>query len=386
MVKFFEEILNVFSENRGMAESICKNAGYSSGTNLLKAFKKPSGEFEKFNGLIYVVNEAFGTDSEDKFLTYAQQLNPNKITSKSLLEYAALNRYTGVSNYLIEEFLKSNKKEIKEWGVVYDLDRKSASRELAGYDLINEVSPVQFKQPEVKVFAKLVQVYEYYEMKEFKMMKSIAKNIEEEIRAIKNEFIRDSYLTRFCLVMTSVMFHDGDLEASRKYAQIGVVHTRVCNMKALYNLYIGNSYIYDNYNLARTYFFRGLEESLEGSYQREEIKRSLNFLGNLWNKEVNLNLASKDTSDIHEVIYSYINKGNSNYAVMLLNTMDKNDMTESQLGFHFYLRGLATGKEDHFIQSIDHFRESGNKFYLKLPLLKLEQSGYNQRMIRSLAM
>jgi hypothetical protein len=386
MVKFFEEILNVFSENRGMAESICKNAGYSSGTNLLKAFKKPSGEFEKFNGLIYVVNEAFGTDSEEKFLTYAQQLNPNKVTSKSLLEYAALNRYGNVTDHLIEEFLKSNKKEIKEWGVVYDLDRKSALRELTGYDLINEVSPVQFKQLEVKVFAKLVQVYEYYDMKEFKLMKNIAQDIENEIRSIKDEFIKDSYLTRFCLIMTSVMFHEGDLESCRKYAQTGALHTRIGNMKSLFSLYVGNSYIYDNYNLAKTNFLRGLEQSKEGSYQRNEIKRSLNFLGNLWKKEIDLNLSSKEISDVHEVIYSYVNKGNTNYAIMLLNSMDKKDMTESQLGFHFYLRGLATGKEEHYIQSIDHFRESGNKFYLKLPLLKLEQSGYNQRVIRSLAM
>jgi hypothetical protein len=382
VVKFFEEILNVFADNRGMAEKICKNAGYSSGTNLLKAFKKPSGEFEKFSGLIYIVNEAFGSDSKEKFLTFAQQLNPNKATSKSLLEYAAQNRHEETRNHLIEEFLKSNKREVKEWGIVYDLDRKSTNRELTGYNLINEVSPVQFKQPEVKVFAKLVQVYEFYDMKEYDFMETLAENLEEEIKSLQNEFIRDSFLMRFCLIMASVKFHKGHLEESRNYAKVGLLHTLLENYKSLFYVYLGNSYMFDNYSLSKSYLNRGLETALEGSYQVTELKRSLNFLENMWEKEAKyLSYNSKEVSDMHEVIFASINSGHLQYANLVMKEVEQKEMTASNKAFNNYLKWMLTNQEEYLLKSIKHFKECGDNFYIKLPITKLESIGYNRLVI-----
>jgi hypothetical protein len=385
MDNLLNEILHIFSENRGMAEKLSKGAGYSQGSALTKALRKPSGEFEKFNGLIYVVNSIYGEETKEKFLSYAKQLSPNKFTSKTLLEYATQNRYSEITNYLIDEFKKSTKREAREWGIVYDLDRKSAKRELTGYDLINEASPVQFKQPEVKVFAKLVQIYEYYDMKKYHYMETVSETLEEEIRGIPNEFIRDSYLIRFCLIMASVKLHKGKLEESRHYAKTGFIHTMTDNFSSLFQLFLGNSFVFENYHLAKSHFNKALELASKDSYQSQEIKRSMNFLDNVWGKEPKfLSHGSKEVSDMHEIIFAYINKGNFQYANCVMKETESLPMTNSNKAFNNYLRWLLTDEEDYLIESIKFFKDCDDYYYIKLPTIKLELLGYKKKFIEML--
>src|SRR4051812_15136354 len=95
-------ILEDCENNRGLSQILAPIAGYSSGSGLMKMLRKDeNGDCEKVDGLLKIAKHRYPEKYDDLVLRFAKTLNPNRITARLLLEYAALDRNYDVKNYLL---------------------------------------------------------------------------------------------------------------------------------------------------------------------------------------------------------------------------------------------------------------------------------------------
>ncbi|MCY8943979.1 AimR family lysis-lysogeny pheromone receptor, partial [Bacillus atrophaeus] len=141
------------------------------------------------------------------------------------------------------------------------------------------------------------------------------------------------------------------------------------------------------YNLSRQNYLSGYEISKGNNVFEEFFKRNLSFLNNYWNKENSwINYDSDAVTDVQEVIFELINQRKLEKALTLLNGLETKKQNENELGFHYYLEGLITNDKEAFYKSIEYFKLSQDKLFIKMPLIKLENMGENPRLLKIISM
>ncbi|MEC1731562.1 hypothetical protein U0534_20970 [Bacillus atrophaeus] len=91
-------------------------------------------------------------------------------------------------------------------------------------------------------------------------------------------------------------------------------------------------------------------------------------------------------TDVQEVIFELINQRKLEKALTLLNGLETKKQNENELGFHYYLEGLITNDKEAFYKSIEYFKLSQDKLFIKMPLIKLENMGENPRLLKIISM
>jgi hypothetical protein len=378
------KIKNRFEEDRGLALQVATKAGFKNATPLYKFVNEIDREMDNFNSLLIVVRELFDNELQE-MTEYIMTLDPNKKTARYALEYVSINKMNEVRKHLIEKMLNCKNTESKEWASIYNISMLGDEGITPAMELLEMLNDIAPKSLEMICYKEIEKFYCFYDLKICENMITKEQFIKNSIKKIKDDFIRNSYGCRLAIIGIDAALHSNNIDKVREYEnEINLEYN--CNITKYY-LQVGNSYMFENFEKAKDHLQLAYQSALkiDSEHRRKEAERSLNFLHSYWCKEAPfLNFNSNEVSDIHEIAFYYIRK-NDDRGLMLLEVMDQEKMTDHNKGFHFFMRGLATGDEDFFWDSLMYFNKAGEKYYKYVSLNELRKLGISDRRIMALA-
>jgi hypothetical protein len=382
---------NKFEQERGLAIKVAEKVGLKNSTPLYKFVDDPDREMASFDTLLKVVRELFPKEEKLIMKNYCKSLKPNCKTARVSLEYAIMNQMPDLLDVMIKKLERSSNKDSQEWAKVYRFEQLRREDSVDKMNIVDELYREQdkLKTPEMKFFSKIVQYYCYYNVRQIEIMKQIMINSEGLVDKITDEYIFNSFLSRLKLIHVDVSVHSGRIDEAIELGGFVIDNSCQKNLVFLAHLQVGNANISKSLEKSTFHYNKALqicEELKITGANLQQVKRGFNFVNSYWGKKAeHLDFESRDISDIHEVAFSYISEGNSTRGIQILNTINKDEMSGYQLGFHFYYRGLATKDKNYFYKSVEHFNSISEKFYKQLSITELAKMGENQFILNALS-
>jgi hypothetical protein len=380
-------ILNKCEEERGLAVELAAIGGYSSGSALLKILKDEKKEFAKFYGLIKIVRHLFPDQEKEVMSQYALALDPNKQIARIMLEYLNTSGQHDVKRNLIEMMVNSKNNLSKEIASIYEIDDLYLTKLIDFNEAINRYTNLINKSEDSKVITEILKSYCFLDEQEYSMIKRSLDVVENEIGKLKDEYLNEILLCRYSLLLVGYYVRQGKKMKVRDICWNMINQVEDPYFKSWAFLHLGNSYIIESYDFSYRYLRQGMA-LLEGKENTASynLKRSVNFVSNLWNKDTcQLSLKSNHPSDVHEVAFYYVSKGQTTMATKTLDTLNFEELSVNQKAFHMYYRGLLSNKLEDYSKSIVFFKQSGDYFFRQLPLIKIEEMQIPSCLIEALA-
>ena len=380
-----QKILNIISENRGLATILSDIADYATPGALMKVLKDEKKEFEKFHGLVKMIKYIYpNIEDEKKWMEeYAKTLDVKKQTARYMLEYADINKLFVLKGKLIAKMINCGNASSKTWANLYEIDQNYVDGKVSVSETIDQLGAINTKISEIEVLKQIYKSYCYLDKKSFNLINDLIVDVEPKIEQIKDDYIRDLIYGRYMTLKLTVNERNGNPELTRVYAQKILSEVENEYILSMAYLYMGNSFIVEDFDKSYRYLRKGILLS-EGFNPRayEYLKSSMSFLHNVWKKDPpNLDFESKQVGSIHEVVFYYINKSKHNEALMLLQNINMDSITTNEKAFNYYLRGLISKDIDDFCKSVKYFKESGDLHFRQLPLLELEKMGVQPQVV-----
>lgn len=379
--------LNVIDQSpRGYAEELAAIAGYASGSALKKVLRDENKEFEKVNGLFKIVQTHFAQDEFALLSDFALTLDFNKHTSRCMLEYAEMHRLTDLRKKLVENMKESTNLMSKQWAMIHEIDMQLINREITYLEALSLLEGVNSKSPELIAIKAIYKAYCYLEVQLFDSVTGLLVEIENLTAEMKDDFMKEVILGKYYLLMTESTARKGNIELSRTFAKRLTNEINIDLYAAWGNLHLGNSYLLEDYNKSNHHLIKSKLLARKNQNLLTNVKRSLNFLDNVWKKQPReLDINSQHPADVHEIAFYYINHNQPTMATKTLDSENLDTLTSNQKGFHFYLRGLISGNMVDHCESIKYFKESGDIHFRKLPLIELKKLNVQECIIQALA-
>lgn len=295
---------------------------------------------------------------------------------REALEFTAIRGEFEVLKHLFEKELVSTNAINREWASMYELFYKRNAERIDGVQFLElvEEKRKKVKTLEMKIMSDILLCYALHDIGNYRLLKNYINAMENKIEKIKNKFIQSCFRIRIKEWLCVINLLSGNVVDTRKYCKELLY---ICGDDPQYalqraNAYcnLGESYIFDDYKLSKTY----LRESLiclgdtfnPGlKVKKQLIEHTLVFL-----KIHHL----KDIESIHEEIhpaekaYLYIKQGDKESAIEILKELERK---KGLSAFQLCYMGLAKNDEDLIKKSLEKFEEIGNVFYAKLPKLYL---------------
>jgi hypothetical protein len=284
-------ILNeIESHPRGYAEELATISGtYSNGSNLKKVLNDPKKEFEKFQGLINIVEFIWKSDSIEIMVEYSKEVDVNKKTARNFLEYLATNRKFEAFNSLVERMATSTNKESLEWAKIYKFQYQyELSKTIEDYQsLVKEINQTQINTFELNVYKKMLMNYCFNQLSDYGMLKMLSVEIENDVELIENEYIKERYTIRSSEIMAYYYLKiANNPEAARKCADKIISSNAKPAFKAYAYFIKGYSYLFTSYDKAILYLTQSKEIyiSLNRQFEIDDLTRKLKFVNAYWGK------------------------------------------------------------------------------------------------------
>ncbi|WP_144459139.1 AimR family lysis-lysogeny pheromone receptor [Bacillus pumilus] len=378
-------IKNKCEEDQALALKLAQAAGYAQRSGLYRFLNSSEKEMDNLQGVIDMVrliapNEEFLHMSE-----YIMTLDPNKSCARQGLEYLDVNKINKERDMLIEAMKSSRNALSKEWAEIYEVHKDIQDKKINYIEAQNNLSSIKTKSIEMTVFRNLMLLYPTCHNGEFGLMKEIVRILDVDM--IPAGFVKDSYTCRILIMKASSNVSQNNTIEARENAKLAFETATMDRFKIFAQLHLGNSYIFENYNLAKEHYYKGLSLTDENSPFRTEMIRSLCALENIWGIKENkfVNEYSTEATDIQEVIFHNLVIGNKEKASALIYNLDKISVTDYEKAHLFFLKGLCNDDVTCYYSSIKYFKKTGDKFSINLPLVKLKEKGLDNDLLELIA-
>lgn len=343
-----------------------------------------------------VVSDVFNSKSQMRFYYLSRTLNnlyeerdirvqklERYITNtkarnlREAMEYLSLRGEFGLLKNVVDKEKESSNCENREWAHVYDLILKRYTSNIPPIEWFRSIEKINrtAKTLEMKILTEILLCQALYQNRNYRSLFDHLKELEIEINKIKNKFIKNSFTVRYKEALSVISLQSGRVDDSRRASK---------ELLAIYeedNSFVipmitalgkfGESFIFDNYELAKKYLEEGINflstYSDEGlGKKRGMFQYTLNFLKMFHWRDLE---GLEETLGDIELSYYRFKQGNHKEAERLL--LANKDSGEVSTPFENFYLGLARNDKDLIMKSLELFEESGNIFYSKLPKLYL---------------
>lgn len=368
--------LELNKHDKKLMEEIRKVCGYSSLENFKKPLKDEDKDIANLDGFLKVVKLLFPDNHIKLIEEFALTLNPDTITIRLLLETATLFGHSELKLQIIERLKASSKAESKEWAYIYEVDHLIATRQIGFFDGLNMINSKKYSKPETKAYSKIAQIYCYYDMRNIHMVKFSLDEVENDIKEIKNKFLKTCYTSRMFGMKVDMNLHNEEI--GKLIENLFTIENAPSPVRANIYLQIGNSYMVKSYEKSIKYLM--MAKDIATPNILKEVISSLNFVNLLWNRPENYIMG--DT--ISNELFYYIRKGNKSEAMRTLNKINFEELSDHAKAFNCYYQGLLHNDKSYFYKSIEYFNKVGEKFYKQIPLMELQRNGENELVLKAL--
>ncbi|MGM9987614.1 MAG: AimR family lysis-lysogeny pheromone receptor [Bacillaceae bacterium] len=335
-------------------------------------------EFDSFDGLINIVKTLDESNEFNLMIDYAQQVDVNKKSARFMLEYLDSHGLYAEKQDLLVRMLSATNKESKKWAEIYKIDMMVYQNEIDPFKAMGMLLSQKGNSLEIDVLVSIFCTYIYMDKKIFDQAFSVINSELERVEEIKEIFIKDMFKARLLLLKAEYHSRKNEVEQTRSICEYIVNNVDHPSKKGWAYLHMGNSYILTNYDKANENLTNGLNTGRIYTNIREQLKRSSNFLHNVWNKKpLYLNYENKLATHVHEIAFYNINHGDKIGAMKILETVDLESCIDNEKAFHFFLKGLISENIKDYTKSISYFNKSGDVYYKQLPVMKLTQEPFN---------
>ncbi|PHC86009.1 hypothetical protein COF42_16980 [Bacillus wiedmannii] len=258
---------------------------------------------------------------------------------------------------------------------LYKSLRRRSEGTILPKDFFTEVNQLKNKQKnkenDVMILSDFNVIYSFFDLGNYKMVNEYIQDILPLINDVKKHTLRSSFLLRIKEMKVFTHLHNNELEEARElcFEIINEPLNYYISTKAVAYCKLGESYIIENYEKAKSYIEKSLEVIGIPSNKKLEIRRdkvlnTLQFLQILHNKD----LQNIHPIDPAEQAFLLIKLNRKKEAIQILEGLqEKNGRLSS---FQLYYMGLAIGGEEgkrYLELSVESFSKSGDFFYISLP-------------------
>lgn len=321
-------------------------------------------------GLMYAIRfiRIFKPDKEEYFM---KELCPKltRLQNQRLsLEYASTFNYLDLQTKLIQLNKKSNNRESHDWADIYSiyLDfQKGNYQDL--HELRERLDGYQPKFLETEIFHGIFKCSLLYIEKKYRDMYYYSKKLYEQVGYVKNEFVRESYISRICdLIARSYLFYKNDTKKAQFFAETLLNNEFSANRKYHAYYILGLCHFFTDYDKSHHYFsiyYKSIKEIGNDTLANIITNKDITFLKNVWDK-IEKGVVP---TDLAEAAHYYAKNGPKE---LCLNILDK---FETLTPFQKYYKALALDDPKLLSESLVDFLTSGNKFFATLPLNELKK-------------
>lgn len=369
-------ILNeIDNAQRGYSEELSAIADYSSGSALRKILRTEDKEFDKFNGLVKLVDHLFGDETKQLMEKYSQEIDPNKHTARSMLEYLSCNRLLESMKKLIDKMIGCSNKESREWAKVYSIqwEWQSNYHNLKIDEHMKKIKDVRTNVKELNVFLGIMTCYSYYFKDKHIRAYELSQELETEIESISNEYIKTVYRAKLNEVLSYIKLWVLDQPEEARKSAYTVIESNLGITYEAYSYYtIGLSYFYTSYDKAienlnkSIYIYMSIDRELAAKDVEEYIEK----LNIFWDKH------TKDTflTIENELIFKAKHKQDTSIKL----EEEKGRIDEP---YYYLIKGISEDNRDDLMESLIIFIERGDTFWANLSKLELLKRGENERVL-----
>lgn len=226
---------------------------------------------------------------------------------------------------------------------------------------------------ELKIISDFALIYSHLDFNDHKMVMKYTKQLTPYIEEIKKGTLKTSFTLRAKEMLATSSHHANELEQARNYCFeiINEPSNKYECMKALAYCILGETYIFEDYSIAKHYFEQGIS-TLENPTNRKcivrkkAIENTLNFLKIYWRKDLKI----ITPTDKAEKAFLYAVTNREEEALLLLDELERENGVLSPI--QKYYKGLATGDKKYFEESIADFEKLGDFFYSRLSRERLK--------------
>ncbi|WP_415749583.1 AimR family lysis-lysogeny pheromone receptor [Bacillus subtilis] len=340
-----------------------------------------------FENTIGIARCSFPDTYEDYLEDFVYSIadrEPNRMVIVEAMEWADASQRSELTDFLVDKLKNCRNLKCKEYGNVYFLHRQLTKGEITAHEALVASGKLGLKQMETVVFSRLMVLYKYLELRQFDTLSDMAKDIHSEL-VEKDSFISKSYSSRIQTLLANMSLTQGDLVNTRKHAELAISESDNPRFLAFGYLHLGNSYLFESYEKSKEKLLLGMECAKNHPERFKQLRRSMVFLDNYWNKgKTYLNHESNETEDIQGIIYNHIQNGRNEAALDMLQKLEDQKQNDNLKGYHYYFKGLIDGNIANFYLSAKHFKLSGDKFCVTLPLVELQKHGENAQLLELL--
>lgn len=344
-----------------------------------------------FDSILSIVKHKFPDREEQLMTNYI--LSQDNQNARLALEYCMMNQMPEIADQLIDKLKNSEYSANKEWARVYEIEGMRIKKEISPHELIGMAHKIEAKSEEMKILAKLLDLYANYDLANYPYLQGLIIGLEQYIDDIKSGFMKRSFKLRLGQALSYIALFNNEVDSCRYYANMVIENTDNPYFIATAYHILGNSYLYETFE--ESLFFLNKALNYYDLSNREQYKkvviRNMNFVKCFWNKEVNTCSSERQNSnemkelefdDICEIAFYEIINGNTHKAKEILATLDLLEMADRKKGFYYYYMALASGDNiDLFYDSVRYFQKSGDKYYIKLPLKELKRLGERESIL-----
>ncbi|NUC20414.1 hypothetical protein HUC00_28710 (plasmid) [Bacillus mycoides] len=294
------------------------------------------------------------------------------------LEYTNLTGELELMKILIEKGKISDNKTNRDFCSVYELlylrntEKKSKEEYLQEVRNIVKNTNANKVNTEIKILLEFALIYAFFDLEEYEIVNEYTKGLEPFINEVTNINFHFTLSLRKNEMLASCLHKDNKLEECRELCEkiINNEKNHFPLTKAIAYGLIGESYILTDFEKSKHFLERSLQcvenpcnEKMK--YRYLKVKNTLDFLHIHWK----VNLDKINPTDPEEVAYLYIQKGDKEKAIKILEEIRENSPTVSS--FWMYYWGIATGDREMLKKSLFEFLRTKNPYYAKLPQDKL---------------
>ncbi|MFP3418040.1 AimR family lysis-lysogeny pheromone receptor [Bacillus sp. SIMBA_154] len=375
-------------EYPSLAAKLASLAGYSQTSGFYKFLNEQDRPLKSFNSLLKIVRFVFPQNESELIQRFVLNTDPRKQLARDGLEYASSNNLNEFTEELIEKLQSSTNAESKEWANVYKLQKELLGNKIDEFETTEKLHSLKLKTKEMKLFSRIVLLHNRNLNTEFNRMEELNEQINKfDFSDLCNEYIAGSYKSRVYAINSDAFLAQLRIDEARRLANLAT-ELNISNRFVVFgNLHSGNSYIFSDYDTAKKYFLKALEASNDNEIYTKQVYRSLSFLENYWGKENKyLPLEKEHYSDKHEHAFYHIKNNQNKKAIEILNSIDLKKLKPGQKAFNYFYQGLISKDKRDFFKSVKFFKESGDKFFMQLPLIELKKMNVENEILEIFAM
>ena len=155
---------------------------------------------------------------------------------------------------------------------------------------LSKIKSQNVKSKEMVIFQKLMEIYAYYNMKDYRITFELIKGLEDQINSLTKGYIKTTYSTRLNeLLSHSSVRVSCNPEQSQEYAQKNI-EEGIADKYVGYAYYIkGLSKFYSSFDDSLQNYVQSLRvfEDMEYKQSMEPVEEAIEFLHAYWGREIN---------------------------------------------------------------------------------------------------